>query len=163
MKSGEDYAFQITQGGERNYSALLKAGPPVKAESPLKAVSVSESSQTNTATNTNTNTSTNVNSAQTSSGSSSASNAGTSATQAVASTSKPLISSSAAATPYRSPVSSTTVTNSVTVAEPFETSSVTHGKKASATASVQNGTASSLQSYSRVLMGALALLVYLVQ
>lgn len=161
MKSGEDYAFQITQGGERNYSALLKAGPPVKAES------ASQSSQTNTATNTNTNTSTNTNTnfAQTSSSSSSSStdNTGTSATQAIGMASKPLISSSAGATPYNSPVSSTTVTNSVTVAEPFETSNVMHGKKASATASVQTGSASSLQSYSQVLMGALVLLVFLVQ
>lgn len=162
MKSGEDYAFQITQGGERNYSALLKAGPPVKAES------ASQSSQTNTATNTNTNTSTNTNTnfAQTSSSSSSSSstdNTGTSATQAIGMASKPLISSSTGATPYSSPVSSTTVTNSVTVAEPFETSNVMHGKKASATASVQTGSASSLQSYSQVLMGALVLLVFLVQ
>lgn len=159
MKSGEDYAFQITQGGERNYSALLKAGPPVKAES------ASQSSQTNTATNTNTNTSTNTNTnfAQTSSSSSSTDNTGTSATQAIGMASKPLISSSTGATPYSSPVSSTTVTNSVTVAEPFETSNVMHGKKASATASVQTGSASSLQSYSQVLMGALVLLVFLVQ
>ncbi len=160
MKSGEDYAFQITQGGERNYSALLKAGPPVKAES------ASQSSQTNTATNTNTNTSTNTNTnfAQTSSSSSSSTdNTGTSATQAIGMASKPLISSSTGATPYSSPVSSTTVTNSVTVAEPFETSNVMHGKKASATASVQTGSASSLQSYSQVLMGALVLLVFLVQ
>lgn len=150
VKSGEDYAFQITQGGERNYSALLKAGPAVKA------VSASESSQTNAATATNTN------SAQTSSGSSSTSSA-TSATQASATTSKPLISSSAAATPSSSPVSSTTVTNSVTAAEPFETSNIKNEKKASATGSVQNGGASSLQSYSQLLMGALGMLVYLVQ
>lgn len=161
MKSGEDYAFQITQGGERNYSALLKAGPPVKAESAL------QSSQTNTATNTNTNTNTITNSAQTSSSSSSStSDTGTSANQATAMASKPLISSSgssAGASPYSSPVSSTTVTNSVTVAEPFETSNVVHGKKASATTGVQNGSALSLQSYSQFLMGGLVLLVYLVQ
>lgn len=150
VKSGEDYAFQITQGGERNYSALLKAGPAVKAES------ASESSQTNPATNTNTN------SAQTSE-TSSTSSTGTSAPQATATTSKPLISSSAGATPYSSPVSSTTVTNSVTAAEPFETSNVMNGKKASATSSIQNGGASSLQSYSQFFMGALGMLVYLVQ
>ncbi|GLI76075.1 hypothetical protein PoHVEF18_004344 [Penicillium ochrochloron] len=152
VKSGEDYAFQITQGGERNYSALLKAGPAVKA------VSASQSSQTNTATATNTN------SAQTSSTSSSSStSSGTTATQASATTSKPLISSSAAATPSSSPVSSTTVTNSVTAAEPFETSNIKNGKKASATSGVQDGGASSLQSYSQLFMGALGMLVYLIQ
>lgn len=152
VKSGEDYAFQISQGGERNYSALLKAGPAVNAES------ASESSQTNTATNTNTNT----NSAQTSSSSSSTS--GTTATQAAATTSKPLISSSAAATtPSSTPASSTTVTHSVIAAEPFETSNVKNGKGASATGSIQNGRASSLQSFSQLAMGALGLLVYLVQ
>jgi hypothetical protein len=55
------------------------------------------------------------------------------------------------------------VTDSVTAAEPFETSNVMHGKKASATAGVQNGGASSVQSYSQLFMGALGLLVYLVQ
>ncbi|CEJ57764.1 hypothetical protein PMG11_06445 [Penicillium brasilianum] len=158
VKSGQDYAFQITQGGERNYSALLKAGPAVKADS------ASESSQTNTAA-------TNIHAAQTSSSSSSttsnssssSASSGTTAAQPNTTTSKLLISSSAAATPSSSPASSTTIVHSVTAAEPFETSHIKNGKAASATGSIQNGRASSLQSYSPLVMGALGMLVYLLQ
>ncbi|KAJ5157801.1 uncharacterized protein N7482_008901 [Penicillium canariense] len=142
VKSGEDYAFQIRQGGEANYSALLKAGPAEKQVS-------SESSQTKSAINTN--------SAQ-----SSDTTSGNSATQASPTTSKPLISSSAVA-PFSSPASSTTVTSSVTATVPFETSHIMNGKEATATGSMQSGAASPLRSYSELVVGALGLLVYLVQ
>jgi hypothetical protein len=136
VEEGQTYAFQVSQGDQRNYSALLRAGPQVPSASD------STTGTTSSATD------------ATSSGTS------TDATQTTATTSKPLISSSASGTPSSSPVSTSVVSSTVTAERPMLTESVTQGKKAKA--EVQN--AGSPLEYSMELVGgALGLLVYLVQ
>ncbi|KAJ5085295.1 hypothetical protein N7532_010066 [Penicillium argentinense] len=145
IKEGESYAFQVSQGGQKNYSALLKAvaGQP-------KAETVSDATQTTDMTT----------------GATTEATAASTTTDATATgaqtTSKPLISSSASGTPSGSP-SSTVVSSTVTAAGPMMTNTdVVNGKEASATASMQN--VGSVSSFSRELvMGVLGLCVYLVQ
>lgn len=140
VKEGQTYAFQVSQGAQRNYSALLRAGPQVPSASD------STTGTTSSATD------------ATSSGTSTGTT--TDATQTTATSSKPLISSSASGTPSSSPASTSVVSSTVTAEGPMLTESVTHGKKAKA--GVQNA-ASPLKYSMELVGGALGLLVYLVQ
>lgn len=135
VKDG-NYAFQVTQNGQKNYSALLKAGP-----APDNSQSASTASATTTAAT------------------ASATHATDSARQTtlVSTTSKPLIaSSSSATTPSGSAASTAIVPSTVSAAGPFMTNTgVLSGKQASTTGSMQN--AASLPRYSAGLaLGAVA-------
>lgn len=139
VKEGESYAFQVSQGGQSNYSGLLKAGPGApKAES--------ETTQTGTATATGTTTA-----------------AAAAETTEVQTSSRPLISSSMSGTPSGSP-SSTVVSSTVTSNGPMMTDTdVVQGKEASETAGMQSGMASVPSLSRELVLGALGLFVYLVQ
>ncbi|KAJ5698635.1 hypothetical protein N7462_000640 [Penicillium macrosclerotiorum] len=144
VKAGESYAFQVTQGGQSNYSGLLKAAgnPAAASDSTKTGTAATAATAGTTATNSQTNSQ--------------------SQTQSTGTTSKPLISSSAGITPSSTPAS-TTVTHSVTAEVPFATESDLADKKASSSGGNQDG-AASLCSYSRgLLLGAVGLLVYLIQ
>lgn len=154
VEEGTDYAFQVSQNGQSNYSGLLKAGPPADAAS----ASASGSSSTGT-------TATPSGTTATSSASSTDStSSATEATQTTGTTSKPLISSSASAAPSSSPASTSVVSSTVTAKGPMMTSTeIEHGHKASATGGMQNVGASAPKYSLDLLIGAMGLLVYLVQ
>ncbi|KAJ5117256.1 hypothetical protein N7448_004194 [Penicillium atrosanguineum] len=161
VKEGQTYAFQVSQGGQRNYSALLKAGAPVPSVSDTTedgttatGTTASGTSATSDATTTTTGTSTGTSSGTTT-------DTTTGATQTTGITSKPLISSAASATPSSSPASTSVVSSTVTSDGPMMTDESTH-KKAKHSAGVQNA-ASPLQYSMNLIGGALGLLVYLVQ
>ncbi|KAK5788398.1 hypothetical protein VI817_009356 [Penicillium citrinum] len=146
VKEGESYAFQVSQGGQSNYSGLLKAGPGApKAET-------TDATKTNPAT-----TDVTAATAATTTGITTE----TTGTQ-TQTTSKPLISSSASGSPSASP-SSTTVSSTVTSHGPMMTDDVTNEKEASETASTQSGMASVPSLSRELMMGALGLFVYLIQ
>lgn len=140
VEEGGDYAFQVTQNGQSNYSDLLKAGPQVP--------SASDTTQTGTPTS-----------------SSAPSTDSTSATETTQSTtSKPLISSAASATPSSSPASTSVVNSTVTAKGPLMTSTdVVSGKDASSTGGMQSGVASAPKYSLELLVGAIGLMVYLIQ
>lgn len=147
IKEGDSYAFQVSQGGQSNYSGLLKAGPGApRAES--------KTSRTDTAMTTATGTST---------GTTTGATTAAAETTEMQTTSRPLISSSMSGTPSGSP-SSTVVSSTTTFNGPMMTDTgVMNGKEASETAGMQSGMAS-VPSWSRELvLGALGLFVYLVQ
>ncbi|KAJ6134530.1 hypothetical protein N7523_000852 [Penicillium sp. IBT 18751x] len=159
VKEGETYAFQVSQGGQRNYSALLRAGAPVP--------SVSDTTQDGTTTMGTTASGTSATSEATTTGTDTATSSGittgttTDATQTTGVTSKPLISSAASATPSSSPASTSVVSSTVTSEGPLMTAESTP-KKAKHSAGVQNA-GSSFQYSMNLVGGALGLLVYLVQ
>lgn len=161
VEEGTDYAFQVSQNGQSNYSGLLKAGPPADAAS----ASVSGSSSTGTTATPSGTTATSSGTTATSSASSTDStSSATEATQTTGTTSKPLISSSASAAPSSSPASTSVVSSTVTAKGPMMTSTeIEHGHKASATGGMQNGGASAPKYSLDLLVGAMGLLVYLVQ
>jgi hypothetical protein len=160
IKSGQTYAFQLKQGDQINYTALLKSsGKPSadmaeeKKEVPTGAPGTTSAPATQT------------------SGSSQATQASqdtqtsqaTQATQATDTTmtttgSKALISSSANASGSPSSSAAATSTES-TMATGTE---VVNGKKASSTGSVQTGVASIPQYSVQLVMGVAGLLAYLV-
>lgn len=142
VEEGNDYAFQVSQNGQSNYSGLLKAGPKVDAPA--------ESSQTSTTT-------------ATSSASATDSTSATETTQTTGTTSKPLISSSASGTPSSSPASTSVVSSTVTAKGPFMTSTDVVNGKAHTTGGMQSGVASIPKYSLELVVGALGLLVYLVQ
>lgn len=142
VEEGNDYAFQVSQNGQSNYSGLLKAG--AKVDSPV------DTTQTGTTA--------------TSSASSTDSTSATETTQTTGTTSKPLISSSASGTPSSSPASTSVVSSTVTAKGPFMTSTdVVNGKGAHATGGMQSGVASVPKYSLELVIGAMGLLVYLVQ
>lgn len=160
VKEGETYAFQVSQGSERNYSALLKAGPAVPSVSDTTqdgttatGTTATGTSATSDATTTGTGTSTSTDSTTGST---------TDATQTSGTTSKPLISSAASGTPSSSPASTSVVSSTVTADGPMMTDDESTHQKAKHSAGVQNA-ASSLQYSLNLAGGALGLLVYLVQ
>lgn len=144
VKQGETYAFQVTQDGERNYSALLTAAPPANPQ----ATEASEPTQ-----------------AATSAGTTAAPMTGTmnmsmSTGEMTGTSSRALISSSASGTPSSTPTSSS-ATSSMSAEAPFGTDdSVMNGKAASETGSVQSS--ASVSRYSVGLAaGAMAVLFYI--
>lgn len=141
IKEGEPYAFQVTQGGQENYSSLLKAGAP--ANPPASSVSQTGAASTTSAPSTGT------------------TSQATGTTTGTNTSSKPLISSSSAATPSSSPVSSETVTSSITAEAPFGTAdSVINGKNSDDSDS-QTGVASVSQYSVGLAAGAMALFFYM--
>ncbi|KAJ5097729.1 hypothetical protein N7456_008450 [Penicillium angulare] len=153
IKEGETYAFQVTQGGQKNYSALLKAGapanPPASSASETGTVT-SAPSTISTGTATATGTASQATNANTATGATTGTTTGTS--------SKPLISSSSAATPSSSAGATKIVTSSINAEA---TDSVLDGKKSSETGSVQTGLASVSQYSVGLAAGAMALFFYL--
>ncbi|KAJ5660418.1 hypothetical protein N7507_006869 [Penicillium longicatenatum] len=138
IKEGETYAFQVTQDGERNYSALLTAAAPANPQAP-------EATQTGTSASTT------------------AAPTGTtsmSSSEMTGTTSRALISSSVSGTPSSTPTS-TSATSSMSAEAPFGTDdSVMNGKEASETAGVQSS--ASISRYSVGLAaGAIAVLFYI--
>lgn len=142
IKEGETYAFQVSQGGQVNYSALLKAG-----EGASKAETTG-ATHTNHATTKATTDTTTGDTTKT-----------TMATE-TQTTSKPLISSSASGSHSATP-SSTTVSSTVTNG-PMMTDDLS-GKEASETGTTQSGMASVPSLSREIVFGALGLFVYLVQ
>lgn len=163
VEKGNSYAFQVSQNGQSNYSGLLQAGEKVASASDA---SQSGTSATTSAATTDSASTSDSTSANTSTGDNTTANThGTAETpQSTGTTSKPLISSAASATPSSSPASTSVLSSTVTANGPFMTSTdVIKGKHASSTAGVQNGVAS-LPKYSlELVVGAMGLLVYLVQ
>lgn len=137
VKEGETYAFQVTQDGERNYSALLTAAAPANPPAP-------DATQT-----------------ATSSGTTNAPMTGTmsmSTGEMTGTSSRALISSWASGTPSSTPASSS-ATRSMSAEAPFGTT-VMNGKAASETGSVQSS--ASVSRYSVGLAaGAMAVLFYI--
>lgn len=158
VKEGMTYAFQISQGGQRNYSALLRAGAPVP--------SVSDTTQEGTTatgtTASGTSTASDATGTSTDSSTDTSSDTSTDASQTTGITSKPLISSAASATPSSSPASTSAASTTVSSDGPLMTDDTSTHKKAKHSAGVQNA-ASSLQYSMSLVGGALSLLVYLVQ
>lgn len=155
VEKGNSYAFQVSQNGQSNYSGLLQAGE--------KVASASDASQSGTSAATSAAT---TDSASTSDSTSTSDNTRGTAetTQSTGTTSKPLISSAASATPSSSPASTSVVSSTITANGPFMTSTdVINGKHASSTAGVQNGGASIPKYSLGLVVGAMGLLVYLVQ
>jgi hypothetical protein len=152
IKSGQTYAFQLKQGDQSNYTALLKSSNKPNAETP---------EQKEVATGTTTAPATQ------SSGSTQATQGtqttqATQATQATGTTltttsSKALISSSAHAS--GSPSSSAAASS--TDSAKFASTEVVNGKEASSTGSVQTGVASIPQYSVQLVMGVAGLLAYL--
>ncbi|KAJ5719918.1 hypothetical protein N7493_006796 [Penicillium malachiteum] len=140
IKEGEPYAFEVSQGGQENYSALLKAGPPANPPAP-------DTSQTGTATSAPTT------GATVSATSSQATETGTS--------SKPLINSSSVTDASSSPAS-TQETSTISAEAPFGTSeSGVDNKKSSDSADVQTGLASVSQYSVSLAAGAMAMFFYM--
>lgn len=147
VKEGDTYAFQVTQGGQTNYSALLKAGVGApKAETTGAKHTNPSTTEATAATGTGTTTGTNTQTTM------------TTETQA---TSKPLISSSASGSPSGSPTS--TSASSTASNGPMMTDTDTMNKEASETGSTQSGMASVPSLSRELVLGALGLFVYLVQ
>lgn len=139
VKEGETYAFQVTQDGERNYSALLTAAAPANPPAP-------EATQT-----------------ATSSGTTNAPMTGTmsmSTGEMTGTSSRALISSWASGTPSGTPTSSSAA-SSISAEAPFGTDDrVVNGKAASETGSVQSS--AFVPRYSVGLAaGAMAVLFYI--
>lgn len=140
IKEGDTYAFQVKQGDQSNYTALLKSADKPNADTPEKKEATTAATGTTTAPATQM------------SGS-------TQATQATGTTmtttgSRALISSSASASgsPSSSAAASSTDSAKVTGTE------VVNGKKASATGSVQTGIASIPKYSVQLVMGVAGLL-----
>lgn len=145
IKSGHTYAFQVKQGDQYNYTALLKSSDKPNADTPEQKEVATGTTTAAPATQT--------------SGSAQA----TQATQATGTTltttgSKALISSSANASgsPSSSAAASSTHSANITGTE------VVNGKEASSTGSVQSGVASIPQYSVQLVMGVAGLLAYLV-
>ncbi|KAJ5114465.1 hypothetical protein NUU61_000224 [Penicillium alfredii] len=153
IKGGKSYAFQISQDGQSNWSALLKAGGKPVSDS-------SETTQTTAATTTGASHSAETTATTTGANHSAETTTGTTTTGH--STSKHLISSSSvSASPSGSPTS-TTVVSSINANGPYGTSTGSfHNKEATESGSVQTG-AASLSRYSATLaVGALTVAAYL--
>ena len=137
IKEGETYAFQVTQDGERNYSALLTAAAPANPPAP-EATQTATSSATAPMTGT----------------------MSMSTGEMTGTSSRALISSSASGTPSSTPTSSS-ATSSISAEAPFGTDdTVMNGKAASETGSVQSS--ASVSRYSVGLAaGAMAVLFYI--
>lgn len=154
VKEGETYAFQVSQGGQVNYSALLKAGVGApKAETTGATHAKHATTEATAATGTTTGATTTGTNTQT-----------TMATMAteIQTTSKPLISSSASGSPSATP-SSTTVSSTVTNGPMMTDTNEMNGKEASETGTTQSGMASVPSLSREIVLGALGLFVYLVQ
>jgi hypothetical protein len=143
VKEGETYAFQVSQGGQVNYSALLKAGAGAPKAETTGATHTNPATTAATGATTGTHTQTTM---------------GTE-TQT---TSKPLISSSASGSPSGSP-SSSTVSSTMTNGPMMTETDVMNGKEASETGTTQSGVASVPSLSREIVLGALGLFVYLVQ
>ncbi|KAJ5404217.1 hypothetical protein N7509_004088 [Penicillium cosmopolitanum] len=149
VKEGETYAFQVSQGGQVNYSALLKAGAGApKAET-------TGATHTNAAT-------TEATAATAATGTTTGTNIQTTMGTETQTTSKPLISSSASGSPSGSP-SSATVSSTMTNGPMMTETGVMNGKEASETGTTQSGMASVPSLSREIVLGALGLFVYLVQ
>ncbi|CAG8116706.1 unnamed protein product [Penicillium salamii] len=135
IKPDQTYAFQIKQGEQVNYTALLKS-----SDKPLADLDDENTTTGTTATRT-TGTSTQT--------------TGTTMTTS----SKALISSSASAS--GSPSSSAAATTTTTSSEPTGTE-VVNGKEPDSTGAVQTGAASIPQYSAQLAMGVVGLLAYLV-
>ncbi|KAJ5763030.1 hypothetical protein N7533_001711 [Penicillium manginii] len=157
VKEGETYAFQVSQGGQVNYSALLKAGvgaPKAETTGATHATHATQATTEATAATGTTGTTTGATTTGT--------NTQTTMTTETQTTSKPLISSSASGSPSGSP-SSSTVSSTMTNGPMMTNTDVMNGKEASETGTTQSGMAS-VPSLSRgLVLGALGLFVYLVQ
>lgn len=142
VKSGQTYAFQISQKDETNYTALLQSAADKPADTPEDKASTTGAG-TSFAPNSQT-------------------TAGTRATDATGTGSKALISSSASgsSTPSSSAAASSSSASSSDV--PMITD-ISNGKEASSAGSVQNDAASIPQSSMQFVLGVAGLLVYLVQ
>ena len=141
IKSGNTYAFQLKQGDQTNYTALLKSSDKPNADKPEKKEATTGATGTTTAPATQTSDSAQV--------------TGTTLTSFG---SKALISSSANASgsPSSSAAASPTESSEITGTE------VVNGKEASSTSSVQSGAASIPQYSAQFVMGVAGLLAYLV-
>ncbi|KAF4768884.1 hypothetical protein N7455_008815 [Penicillium solitum] len=177
VKSGDTYAFQISQKDQTNYTALLKsAGKPAAdvpeanettsetgtAASTAEATGTTTGATTGTTTGTSTDTTTGTTDT-TSAHSTSTTGGTTEATQTTqttmtSTTSKALISTSASASgsPSSSAVASSTDSLKSTSTEDV------NGKEASSTATSQTGAASIPQYSVQLVMGIVGLLAYLV-
>lgn len=155
IKDGKSYAFQISQDGQSNWSALLKAGGKPVSDS-------SETTQTTTATTTGASHSAETTTATTTGANHSTETTTTGTTTTSHSTSKHLISSSSVSTSPSGSPTSTTVVSSITANGPYGTSTGSfHNKEATESGSVQTG-AASLSRYSATLaVGALTVAAYL--
>lgn len=141
VKEGETYAFQVSQGGQENYSALVRAGAPAANQPNQSKESTSEATQTQSTSTSDATTST---------------SSGTQSTDSH----KPLISSpSDASTPSSTP-SSTVVTSPVTAGPFVPSTAVIQNKQASATAGMQSSDASSAKYSLTLAFGALAAVMY---
>ena len=138
VKAGHNYAFQIKQGAEINYTALLKSSDKPSADLD------DDNTTTGATTGTTTGTQTSGTSTQTT---------GTTMT-----TSKHLISSSASASGSPSSSAATTTT---TESKPTGTE-VVNGKEPDTTDAVQTGAASIPQYSTQLFMGVAGVLAYLV-
>lgn len=148
VKPGDTYAFQIKQGDDMNYTALLKSSDKPLPEEEKKEETTAGETTTGSPTTTGGETTT----------------GGTTASQTTGSTmatsSKPLISSSAGASgsPSSSAAASTTTT---TESEPTGTE-VVNGKVPDSTGAVQTGAASISQYSVQMVMGVAGFLAYIV-
>ncbi|KAJ5680097.1 hypothetical protein N7536_011236 [Penicillium majusculum] len=177
VKSGDTYAFQISQKDQTNYTALLKSAGKPGADVPEAnettsetgtAASTAEATGTTTGattgTTTGTSTDTTTGTTDTTSAPSTSTTGGTTeATQTTqttmtSTTSKALISTSASASgsPSSSAVASSTDSLKSTSTEDV------NGKEASSTTTSQTGAASIPQYSVQLVMGIVGLLAYLV-
>ncbi|KAJ5802068.1 uncharacterized protein N7503_004518 [Penicillium pulvis] len=142
IKEGETYAFQVTQDGERNYSALLTAAAPANPQ-PTETTHTGTSASTTAAPMTGTMTGT----------------MSMPTGEMTGASSRALISSAPSGTPSGTPTSSS-ATSSMSAEAPFGTEDVMDGKAASETGSVQSS--ASVSRYSVGLAaGAMAVLFYI--
>lgn len=121
VKQGHAYAFMLSQGGEKNYSSLLKAGAPVNK--PAETATDATTAAATTSATTGASTSQATSAPETTGTSSNTDTASSSmvTTTSGSTTSKPLISSSASGTPSSSPISTEVVTSSVSAESPAAT------------------------------------------
>lgn len=144
VKDG-NFAFQVTQDDQKNYSALLKAGPAPDTAPDNRQLSSETTAPATTASATR------------------ATQATDSATQSTlaTTTSKALISSSSAINPSSSAASSTTPSSSASAAGPFMTNTgVLSGKEATTTGGMQNGVAALPRYSTELALGAVAAFLY---
>ncbi|CAG8370557.1 unnamed protein product [Penicillium salamii] len=135
IKSGQTYAFQIKQGEQVNYTALLKSSDKPLADLDDENTTTGATATQTTGTSTQTTDTT------------------------MTTSSKALISSSASAS--GSPSSSAAATTTTDSSEPTGTE-VVNGKEPDSTGAVQTGAASIPQYSTQLAMGVVGLLAYLV-
>ncbi|CAG7958734.1 unnamed protein product [Penicillium salamii] len=138
IKSGQTYAFQIKQGEQVNYTALLKSSDKPSADLDDEDTTTGATSSTTATQTTGTSTQTTDTTMTTSS--------------------RALISSSASASGSPSSSAAATTTDS---SEPTGTE-VVNGKEPDSTGAVQTGAASIPQYSAQLAMGVVGLLAYLV-